>query len=120
MVTRKTFYWTVIPLLAVFLLSVLYVHYSRQSEIELLQGQLKAQTLQVGIWQTECRVAKDRVIELEIENRQLYDGIEASTLLMDYAYGLIGAQKTYIETVQGVMRANNIIYPIFVYKDLKQ
>jgi hypothetical protein len=103
--------------LAVFILSILYVHYHRQSDIELLQGQLKAERLQVGIWQTECQVAKDRVIELEIENRRLYDGIEASTLLMDYAYGLIGAQRTYITTVQEIMDNNNITYPRFIFRE---
>jgi hypothetical protein len=117
MISRKTFYICISILLVIFISCTLWIYHSRQSEIDLLQGQLKAQTLQVGIWQTESQTAKADRDRLQKENEQLYSGIQADTMLMDYAYSLIGAQKVYITTVQKIMDNNNITYPMFIYKE---
>ena len=118
MITRKLFYWIISILLIAFIGSALYIHSDSQLKIDLVKNELKSSDMQVGIWQTEYDSLKIKYDKLQKENEQLYGGIEANTLILDYTAGLLHSYKIYTTTLQNIMDNNNVIYPEFIYKGL--
>ena len=119
MITKRLFYTCTVILLIVFIAIVLWVHYDSLSDIDLVQNQLKASDMQVGILQVQNEVLTKERNDLRKENEALYSGIEANTLILDYTTGLVHAYRVYVEFVQNKMKENGITYPEFVFKEVK-
>jgi len=119
MITKRFFYISFITLLIAFIAIVIWVHYDSLSDIDLVQNQLKASDMQVGILQVQNEALTKERNDLRKENEALYSGIEADTLILDYTTGLVHAYRVYVEFVQNKMKENGITYPEFVFKEVK-